>query len=215
MFTGIVAHLARVRKVEPDPRGGIVLHLFAPTACAEKPEPKDSICVNGVCLTLTSVADDVLSFDVVPETLRRSNLGRLRQSDAANVELSLRVGDPLSGHLVYGHVDGTVSVRQRTAEGQGFRMTVQRPAEFARFIVEKGCIALDGVSLTVAGTTADTFDVAIIPETAARTTLGTTSSGALLNLEIDPIARYALGAIEAFEPAEAVRSDELAWAYEI
>ncbi|MBV9648300.1 MAG: riboflavin synthase [Candidatus Eremiobacteraeota bacterium] len=215
MFTGIIAHLGRVREIEHDARGGIALQLFAPTALEERPVPKDSISVNGVCLTLTSLQGDTLRFDVVPETLRRTNLGSLRQGDVVNLELSLRLGDRLSGHLVYGHIDATVTVQRRIPEGQGFRVSVQRPPDLATFIVEKGCVALDGVSLTVASVDAESFDVAVVPETAARTTFGVKGAGALLNLEIDPIARYALGACQPYEPSDTVRSDELAWAYEI
>jgi riboflavin synthase len=215
MFTGIIAHLGKVRALEADLRGGATLRLFAPTAAAEQPAPKDSICVNGVCLTLVAREDDLLSFDIVPETLRCSNLGALRAGDSANVELSLRLGDRLGGHLVYGHVDVAAAILGRAPEGQGFRITVERPRELARFIVPKCCVALDGVSLTVAAVGSDDFEVAVIPETAARTTLGTKSAGASLNLEVDPIARYALGTFDAYEPEDAVRADELAWAYEI
>jgi riboflavin synthase len=215
MFTGIVGHLAKVRAVEADPRGGARLRLYAPTAAAERPEPKDSICVNGVCLTLVERDGDMLAFDVVPQTLHLSNLGSLRVGDPTNLELSLRLGDRLGGHLVYGHVDATVTMLQRAPEGQGLRITVQRPADVARFLVARGCVALDGVSLTIAHVAGDSFEVAVIPETAARTTLGSKNAGAALNLEVDPIARYALVAAGAYEPEDAVRSDELAWAYEI
>ena len=215
MFTGIVAHLARVRDVEPQPDGGVTLRLFAPTVAMEQPAETDSICVNGVCLTLRSRAEEVLQFDVVPETLARSNLGRLRPGDVVNVELSLRAGDRLGGHFVYGHIDTMVKIERRIAEGQGLRLTIERPPELARFIVEKGSVALDGVSLTVASALGKTFDVAVIPETVTRTTLGTKSNGAVLNLEIDPVARYALASLQPYEPEGPVRSDELAWAYEI
>jgi riboflavin synthase len=216
MFTGIVQHLGRVRAVEPDPRGGVRLTIFAPTAAAERPQPSDSISINGICLTLVACDADVLRFDAVPETLSRSNLGLLRTGDPVNVELSLRVGDRLGGHFVYGHIDTTAAVLGRSAEGQGFRLVVDLPQSVARFVVEKGCIALDGVSLTVADVGVDRFEVAIIPETASRTTLGSKVAGALLNLEVDPLARYALSGIEEYEGSgDTVRSDELAWAYEI
>jgi riboflavin synthase len=215
MFTGIVAHLGKVRSVQADPRGGATLRVSAPAAIAEGVAPKDSICVNGVCLTVVSRDDETATFDVVPETLGRSNLGTLRAGDRVNLELSLRVGDRLGGHLVYGHVDATVAIRSKVPEGQGYRIFVSRPPELTRCVVEKGCVALDGVSLTVASVGPEHFEVAVIPETASRTTLGTKVSGSLLNLEIDPIARYAVDAAAAYEDAGAATSDELAWAYEI
>jgi riboflavin synthase len=215
VFTGIVEHLGRIRAVEPDPRGGARLLVFAPTVAAQSPEPKDSICVNGVCLTLVKREGDDLAFDVVPETLRRSNLAALRVGDMANLELSLRLGDRLGGHLVYGHIDATAAILARSPEGQGFRVTVERPADLARYIVAKGSVALEGVSLTVASAGDGRFEIAVIPETATRTTLGTKVAGSRLNLEIDPIARYALAAFDAYETVDAVREDELAWAYEI
>jgi riboflavin synthase len=215
MFTGLIEHLVKVRAVEPDRRGGALLRLFAPTVAAADPVPKDSICVNGVCLTLVARDGDLLSFDVVPETLRRSNLGALRAGDAVNVELSLRVGDRLGGHLVYGHVDGTVAIRSREPEGQGARLSFELPPDIARYVVDKAFVALDGVSLTVAAASLGRFEVALIPETASRTTLGTKGVGAAVNLEIDPVARYVLGAADAYMTPEGVTSDELAWAYEI
>lgn len=215
MFTGLIAHLGKVRAVESDPRGGARLRLFAPTVAADGVAPKDSICINGVCLTLVAHDDESVEFDVVPETLDRSNLGTLRPGDPVNIELSLRLGDRLGGHLVYGHVDVACAIRSKVPEGQGYRIYVTRPPELARYIVEKGYVALDGVSLTVASVGAEHFEIALIPETAARTTLGSKVAGSLLNLEVDPIARYALGGADAYEDAGAVTSDELAWAYEI
>jgi riboflavin synthase len=215
VFSGIIAHLGRVRSCDVDPRGGKALTLFAPTLVADGAEPKDSICVNGVCLTVVRNDDETLAFDVVPETLRRSNLGALRPGDTVNLEPSLRVGDRIGGHFVYGHADATVAMRSKTQEGQGSRLSFPVPPELARFIVPKGYVALDGVSLTVASVDAGNFDVALIPETAARTTLGIKGAGALVNLEIDPIARYALAAADPYEDRGGYTSDELAWAYEI
>lgn len=214
MFTGIIAHVGRVRAADADPRGGVALTLFAPTLIAEGVEPKDSVCVNGVCLTVVRAGDDQVAFDVVPETLRRANLS-LRPGDLVNLEPSLRLGDRLGGHIVYGHVDAAVAIRMKRPEGQGYRLSLPRVADLARFIVDKGCVALDGVSLTVAGVDGDAFEVALIPETAARTTLGQKGAGSLVNLEVDPIARYALGAAQAYDDHAGVTSDELAWAYEI
>jgi riboflavin synthase alpha subunit len=129
---------------------------------------------------------------VIPETLSRSDLGTLAIGDTVNLEPSLRFGDPMGGHLVYGHVDATSVIRAKTPEGQGFRVWCSIPSKIAPMIVEKGYVALDGVSLTVAAVDADNaaFAVALIPETLARTTFGRKAVGATLNLEIDPVARY-------------------------
>jgi riboflavin synthase len=133
-----------------------------------------------------------LSFDVVPETLSRTNLGSLKPADAVNLEPSLRLGDPMGGHLVYGHIDATCTLEKKKAEGLGFRAWCSTPLRLAPMIVEKGYVALDGVSLTVAEVSRDaaSFAVALIPETLARTTLGVKGEGAILNLEVDPVARY-------------------------
>jgi riboflavin synthase len=157
----------------------------------EDVEPKDSVAVDGVCLTVTEAAEDVLSFDVVPETLDRSTLGERRTGDAVNVEFALRVGDRVGGHFVYGHVDATAHVLSRTPEGQGERIRMDRPAALAFAIVDKAFVAIDGVSLTVAAVGTDWFEIALIPETLVRTTLGDRALGRRVNLEIDPLARYA------------------------
>jgi riboflavin synthase len=215
MFTGLIAHLGKVRELVPDPRGGMTLRVFAPTLAVQDTAVKDSICVSGVCLTLTGRDGDLLAFDVVPETLQRSNLGALRAGDPVNLELSLRVGDRLGGHLVYGHVDSAAAIRTRAAEGQGARIAVELPDALARFVVEKAFVAVDGVSVTVAAVRDGRFEIAVIPETAARTTLGSKAVGALLNIEVDPVARYVLGAADAYAAPAEVSSEELAWAYEI
>jgi len=132
-----------------------------------------------------------LSFDVVPETLARTNLGALASGDLVNLEPSLRAGDPLGGHFVYGHVDATTTVEKKTPEGPGFRIWSKVPARLANLICEKGFVALDGVSLTVASVEDGRFSVALIPETLRRTTFGEKRAGATLNVEADPLARYA------------------------
>jgi riboflavin synthase len=215
VFTGIIGHIGRVSACEADGQGGATLRVFAPSLIAEGVAPKDSICVAGVCLTVVANDAESLAFDVVPETMRRTNLGALRAGDSLNLEASLRVGDRLGGHLVYGHVDAKVAIRARVQEGKGYRLSFPRPPDLARYIVEKGYVALDGVSLTVASVAPDDFEVALIPETAARTTFGIKGAGTFVNIEIDPIARYALSAAAAYEEPDGVRGDELAWAYEI
>jgi riboflavin synthase len=198
MFSGLIAHRGTVARITPDPRGGVRLEISAPDAIAEGVEEKDSIAVNGVCLTVVAFDAQSVAFDVVPETLSRSALGALLPGAPVNLELSLRLGDRLGGHLVYGHVDATAAILAKEPEGQGFRLTLERPAALVPYIVEKGYVAVDGVSLTVAAVCGARFDIALIPETAARTTLGPKGPGDRVNLEIDPIARYARAAVEAY-----------------
>jgi riboflavin synthase len=192
VFSGLIAHLGTVAAVVPETAGGVRLYVMAPDAVAEGIAPKDSIAVNGVCLTVTAHDEATISFDVVPETLSRSTLGALGPGNAVNLELSLRLGDRLGGHLVYGHVDATSTIVAKDVEGQGHRLRIEMVPELSRFIVEKGYITVDGVSLTVAAVHDAHFEIALIPETSARTTLGPKGPGDRVNLEIDPIARYAL-----------------------
>lgn len=214
MFSGLIGHRATVLE-NADAAGGRRLVLESAEAVREGVEPKDSISINGACLTVTSVHGSTIAFDVVPETIARTTLGALQPGDRVNVELSLRVGDRLGGHFVYGHVDASAEIIGREPEGQGERLLVATPTGLARFIVEKGYVALDGVSLTIASVGDSLFTIALIPETAARTTLGTRRPGELVNLEIDPIARYALAARPDDSLDRAPSAEELAWAYEI
>jgi riboflavin synthase len=218
MFSGLIAHLGRVASLRGDLRNGMVLTVEAPGAIADGVADKDSVAINGVCLTVVKHDDRTMTFDIVPESIVRAGFDDLREGDPLNVELSLRMGDRLGGHLVYGHVDANAAIAGKPAEGQGHRLTIERPDAIARFIVEKGFIAIDGVSLTIASVTPDYFTIALIPETARRTTLGSKGAGARVNIEIDPIARYAFAAIDAYrvsDDAGGASDDELAWAYEI
>jgi riboflavin synthase len=215
VFSGLIAYLGTVSALERDPRGGVRLRVDAPGAVADGVEPKDSIAISGVCLTVVEYDATSMAFDVVPETLDRSALGALAIGSPVNVELSLRLGDRLGGHLVYGHVDATARIVSKVPEGQGHRLTVEVPPTLAPFIVEKGYVAVDGVSLTVAAVPSGTFEIALIPETSARTTLGSKRAGDVVNLEIDPIARYALASLGRYDRDESPSNDELAWAYEI
>jgi riboflavin synthase len=214
MFSGLIAHLGRVDRIAGNAHDGMRLVIDAPAAIADGIAVKDSIAVNGVCLTAVDVDDRTVAFDVVPETIDRSTLGALVAGGAVNLELSLRLGDRLGGHLVYGHVDATARIVEKRPEGQGFRLTVATPQTIAPFIVEKGYVAVDGVSLTVASVGPGRFTIALIPETLKRTTLGPAQPGGLVNLEVDPVARYAQAAVAAYGVNGASR-DELAWAYEI
>lgn len=218
MFSGLIAHLGRVASLRGDVRNGMVLAVEAPGAVAEGVAEKDSIAINGVCLTVVSFDARTLTFDVVPESIMRAGFDLLREGDPVNVELSLRMGDRLGGHLVYGHVDASAAIVGKPVEGQGHRLTIERPATIGRFIVEKGFIAIDGVSLTIASVSENAFTIALIPETSKRTSLGSKEKGARVNVEIDPLARYAFAAVDAYrDSTESGQAtiDELAWAYEI
>ena len=195
MFSGLIGYRGAVVSSEPGPDGGATLVLRAEGVEGEAPEVKDSIAVDGVCLTATRIDGDRIAFDVVPETLARSTLGALRPGDAVNLEYSLRVGDRMGGHFVYGHVDATATVLARTPEGQGERVRIERPREVKPMIAEKAFIAIDGVSLTVAAVGRKWFEIALIPETLARTTLGARPVGSRVNIEVDPLARYVHAAV--------------------
>jgi riboflavin synthase len=215
MFSGLIAHLGTVYGIQRDPRGGMRLIIGAPAALAQGVEPKDSIAVSGVCLTAVTANASTITFDVVPETLQRSTLGNVHEGDPVNIELSLRLGDRLGGHLTYGHVDAVAEILAKDSEGQGHRLTIATPPDLSRYVVEKGYVALDGVSLTIAAVSDGKFQIALIPETSARTTLGSKGAGDFVNFEIDPVARYLLAAAEPYGTPEAVSSEELEWAYEI
>jgi riboflavin synthase len=150
----------------------------------------DSVAVNGVCLTAVEAADGTLAFDAVPETLARTSLGRLAPGAPVNLEPALRAGDPMGGHGLQGHVDGLARVRSVEPEGEGRRIWIDTPPGLLRYAVEKGSIAVDGVSLTVAALDDAGFAVALIPHTLAETTLGELAPGDDVNLEVDVLAKY-------------------------
>lgn len=177
MFTGIVRERGRVASFED---GRLVVEAGAAAAVG------DSVALDGVCLTVVEAADGTLAFDVVPETLSRAK----RFGAEVNVEPALRAGEPLGGHLVQGHVDGVGSVRSVEPEGEGRRLWVDAPAEVLRYCVEKGSVAVDGVSLTVAALDERGFAAALVPHTLAATTLGALAAGDDVNLEADILAKY-------------------------
>lgn len=190
MFSGLVAYNGEVVSLEKFPAGGARLRVRCEGVEREKPQAKDSIAVDGVCLTATSVNGEEIAFDVIPETLARTTLGECRPGERVNIEYSLRIGDRMGGHFVYGHVDAAARVLARSSEGQGERARIELPSDLRGMIVTKGYVAVDGVSLTVARASDEWFEVALIPETLARTTLGDRSQGSRVNLEADPLARY-------------------------
>ena len=192
MFSGIISFSGTVEDVQPAVAGGLRLRVRCEDASDEDVEPKDSIAINGVCLTVTAIDHNVVDFDVVPETLARSALAGARKGEQVNVEYALRAGDRIGGHFVYGHVDSTGKVLALTPEGQGARLRLELPENLRPFVREKGFVSADGVSVTVAAVGDTWFEIALIPETLERTTLGRRAPGDLVNLEADPIARYAV-----------------------
>ncbi len=195
MFSGIVAYRGKLLAFEAHPEGGARLAVRCEGAQRERPQAKDSIAIDGVCLTASAIAGEKVSFDIIPETLARSALAERTPGELVNVEYAIRLGERLGGHFVYGHVDAAARVLMRTREGEGERLRVQTPRWLAPMIVTKGFVALDGVSLTIAVANREWFEVALIPETLARTTLGARLPGNHVNLEVDPLARYAHAAI--------------------
>lgn len=183
MFTGIVRELGTVAAFD-----GSRLVVTAPRTAASS-AVGDSVSVAGVCLTVVEHENGRLAFDVVPETLERTALARLEPGAAVNVEPSLRVGDPLGGHVVQGHVDAVGRVRAIAPEGESRRVWVDAPETVVRYCLEKGSMAVDGVSLTVAALDDDGFEVALIPHTLAVTTLGRLEPGDEVNLEADVLAK--------------------------
>jgi riboflavin synthase len=188
MFTGIIEALGIVHSVSAGEEGSRL--VVAARAIARETAIGDSIAVNGVCLTAVEAGPETLAFDAIPETLRRSNLGELSAGDVVNLERPLAAGARLSGHFVQGHVDGVGRVAAVREEGSSVRIGIAIPPELRRYVVEKGSVAVDGISLTAAAVTADSFEVAIIPHTRAVTTLGRKGIGASLNLEVDILAKY-------------------------
>ena len=187
MFTGLVEDLGTIAAVESTADG---VRLLVRTALTDEIGEGDSIAVNGVCLTATRIADGAFAADVMQETLRRSSLGALTDGSPVNLELAMRADGRLGGHIVQGHVDGLGMVRETRAEGFSRIITVTAETALLRYVVEKGSITVNGVSLTVARVDGDSFDVSLIPETLERTTLGSSGPGTPVNLEVDIVAKY-------------------------
>ena len=183
MFTGIVREVGTVVAFD----GSRLVVAAAETAAVST--VGDSVAVAGVCLTVVESSGGSLAFDVVPETLTRTALGRLEEGARVNLEAPVRVGDPLGGHLVQGHVDSVGRVRSVAQEGDGRRVWFDAPESIVRYCLEKGSIAVDGVSLTIAAVGVDGFEVALIPHTLAVTTLGELEPGSQVNLEVDHLAK--------------------------
>ena len=184
MFTGIVEEVGTVAEVSPG-------HLTVGAATVlDDLKVSDSICVNGTCLTVTEIDAEQFSVDVVPETLRRTNLGRLSPRDPVNLERSMRADGRFGGHIVQGHVDGTGTVEKIATDGDATLVSFTAPPEIMRYVVEKGFVAVDGTSLTVVNCDNRTFTVTIIPYTRENTVFGARDVGDVVNLEADIMAKY-------------------------
>jgi riboflavin synthase len=192
MFTGLVQSTGTVATLAAGR-----LRVEAPLELSEG----DSVAINGVCLTAAAVSDWGFDADVMPETLRRTALGVLAEGDRVNLELPLRATDRLGGHIVQGHVDGTGTVESVNDDGFARVVRISAPLELLRYVVEKGSIAVDGVSLTVAEVDDDGFSVALIPETLERTTLGSAAPGRAVNIEVDVLAKYVEKLVARAAPA--------------
>jgi riboflavin synthase len=190
MFTGIVAELGEVAGIE---RRGDAARLTI-RGSTEGVIPGESIAVNGVCLTVTGIGDDTFTADVMGETLDRSSLGALTAGVPVNLERSVRLADRLGGHLMQGHVDATGTIISRSPATDWDQVRISLPAGISRYVVHKGSIAVDGISLTVSALgppgEQSWFEVCLIPETLKRTTMGTREPGDVVNLEVDVIAKY-------------------------
>jgi riboflavin synthase len=187
VFTGLVVGLGRVVEIERSAAGA---RVRIETPLVGELELGDSIAVNGVCLSATALHDGSFAADAMNETLARTSLGGLARGAEVNLELPLRASDRLGGHIVQGHVDGMGEIAEVTSDGIARRVRIEAPPEVLRYVIEKGSIAVDGVSLTVADLDGRSFTVSLIPETLQRTNLGQAGPGDRVNLEVDVLAKY-------------------------
>lgn len=198
MFTGIVEFVGTV--LELSPRGQLTEIRLEAGCVADGVRLGDSIAVNGVCLTATHIENTRLCFEAVKETLERTSLGDLEGGSRVNLERAMRADARLDGHIVQGHVDGTGRVRSLERDGDDVRLFVDCDADVSQYLVPKGSVAVDGVSLTVVGARDSDFDIALIPHTLDATTLGGKASGDRVNLEADVLGKYVKRYLERVAP---------------
>lgn len=203
MFTGLVQSLATVESLVPEDPG--VRLVIADSLVAGRAAVGDSIAISGCCLTVVAVNGDTLAFEVGPETLDRTTLGRLTPGDHVNIETSLCLGDELGGHLVSGHIDGVGVIARREDHAEWSNFWIDAPGELMRQMASKGSVAVDGVSLTLVEVENDRFSVALIPHTLKVTTLGARQVGDRVNLETDLLAKYVQRQLEWTEALGAGR----------
>lgn len=188
MFSGIIEKVGKVRSIQSGDEGARI--AVEAGTLLDGVQIGDSIAINGACMTVVAFAGTVFEADISPESLRLTNLGALRTGDEVNLERALALGDRVGGHLVTGHIDGMGRIRSRRADGDSIWLTVEAPPEVMRYIVYKGSVAVDGISLTVADCNEETFSIAIIPHTSEKTTLTGKKDGMPVNLEADLIGKY-------------------------
>jgi riboflavin synthase alpha subunit len=201
VFTGIIEAVGTLTSLEP--RGEVVRIEVEAGRASGGVRIGDSVAVNGCCLTVTAIADERLAFEAVKETLEKTSLGDQREGARVNLERAMRADGRLDGHIVQGHVDGTGRVRVFERRGDDVRLEVACGPEIARYLVPKGSVAIDGVSLTVVSASDDAFDVALIPHTLAETNLGDRASGERVNLEADVLGKYVVRYLERTRPGGA------------
>ncbi len=191
MFTGIIKELGKVKSIDKG-REGFAISLDIELSDTSDLTIGSSIAINGVCLTIVNIYNNIVRFELIAETLSKTALGALKEGDRINIERSLRVGDTLDGHFVLGHVDTIATIiEKKREEGQTLMYFQVRDKDLMRYIAEKGSIAVDGISLTVVSVSDDRFSVALIPHTLANTTLGIKDRGDIVNIEVDVLSRYA------------------------
>ncbi len=194
MFTGIIEELGTVRSLES--AGGIFRLEISASGIARDIRAGESVCVNGACLTIVRIKQERICFEIMPETFKTTNLGLLERADKVNLERALPVNGRMDGHFVTGHIDGTGTIAQRRSAGGDVAMKIETSGQILRYIVFKGAVALDGVSLTVSARETNSFTVSLIPYTLEHSTLGLKQKGGLVNIECDILAKY----IERFIP---------------
>jgi riboflavin synthase len=188
LFTGLIVELGEVVSMTRRERGARL--LLAAKTVSPQAEIGDSISINGTCLTVVEKKGDTLGFDLSEETLQSSNLGRLRTKDRVNIEPSLRMDSKVGGHFVTGHIDGVGKIESKTLTGEAYKFVINTERRISDFLVEKGSVAVDGISLTVVDVVKGGFSVVIIPHTAKMTTMGSKGAGDSVNIEVDILGKY-------------------------
>jgi len=205
VFSGIVESVGRVQSIRTDETGARVGVEAGDLLAGAK--LGDSIAINGACMTVVKIKGEVFEADISPESLRMTNLGELKTGILVNLERALALGDRLGGHMVSGHIDGIGRIQSRRVDGDSVFLVVAAPSEVMRYVVFKGSIAVDGISLTVAKCDADSFAIAIIPHTSACTTLIDKKDGSLVNIETDLIGKFVEKLLAPHLGAQAILSD--------
>lgn len=200
MFTGIVQTVGRIVSLTPNEFGArLTIERAGLTPETHPIAHGDSVCVSGCCLTAVEITDQTLSFDVIAESLAKTKLGDLAEGDAVNLEIAVTPNQPLGGHFMQGHVDGVGEIVAVLDTPEEWRTTVRPPEELIPYLIPKGSVAVDGVSLTLASVGRETFDVALIPETLSRTTLGVSREGVCVNLEADILTKTTVHALQRMQ----------------